>query len=61
MITLTIPDWLIWLIIAAFFLQWGLNAAIAYYKNRCAEAWGQLDEVTKRALGGKTMPHHAKF
>lgn len=56
MITFTIPSWLVWLIVIAFLMQWGLNVVVAFYKKKCAAAWEQLDQATKLALGGKISP-----
>lgn len=61
MITINIPEWIIWLAFGVFLTQWILNGVLAYYKAKCALSWDRLDEATKKALGGKVMPRHAKF
>lgn len=58
---IVVPEWMVWMFAAMFCLQWILNAILAYYKAKCAKSWDQLDETTKRALGGKVMPRHAQI
>ena len=38
MITIVMPEWLVWALIAMFFLQWIMNGILAYQERRSAES-----------------------
>lgn len=47
MVTVSIPEWVVWVIIATFFFQWFMNGLVAYYKNKSARSYESLQETIK--------------
>lgn len=55
MITIIVPEWLVYVIIGMFFVQWFMNGALIFYKNRNTKAYEKLDEWTKKVLAHRSQ------